>query len=175
MALDAYQKEWFWLCVTIISRKICHLTIFTYEFYLAIYSITQTCLILLKKASPFGKAMAGFMGYSTLRFPFNNTAGKVSCPFVLLVSTAHTANPICLLTSWSSSNYVILSIPSTLIRLGLYTTGYDPRGMKSFTKLKAEFKKEILIHSYAVSIWYPQGWPMNSSSCWLKVNVSLWV
>lgn len=114
-------------------------------------------------------------GYSTLYFPFNNTGGKVSCPCVLLVSTEHTAKTICLLTSRASSNYVILSIPSTLIRLGLYTTGYDPRGMKSFPKLKTEFKEEILIHSYVVSIWYLQGWPMDSSSCWLKVNVTFWV
>lgn len=144
------RSEWLWLCITILSGKIYHLTIFTYELYLASHSITQKCLIPFKKAME--KPMAGFMGYTTLYFPFNNTSGKDSCPFVLLVSTAHTAKTICLLTSWSSSNYVILSIPSTLIRLGLYTTGYDPRGMKSFPKLKAEFKKEILIHSYVVSI-----------------------
>lgn len=127
------------------------LTIFTYEFHLASYSMSQKCLIPLKKASLFGKSMASFMGYATLYFPFNNTAGKSSCPFVLLAAAEHSKNnlpaDLC-----SSSNYVILSIPSTLIRLGLYTTGYDPRGMKSFPKLKAEFKKEILIHSYVVSI-----------------------
>lgn len=58
---------------------------FAHEFYLASYSSTQKCLVPLRKGSPFGKPMAGFMGQTTPCLPFNNTAGETSCPFVLLV------------------------------------------------------------------------------------------
>lgn len=114
-------------------------------------------------------------GRATPGLPFNNTAGETSCPLVLLVTAERRAETTRLLTSRASSHYVTLSIPSTLIRLGLCTTGYDPGGMKSFPKLKAGLKEETLLHPYVVSIWYPPGWPVNSSSCWLKGNVSFWV
>lgn len=72
----------------------------------------------IRKSLIFRKSMAGFTEHSTPHFHLTMLPVKPSCPTLLLVTTVYTAKTICLLTPGLSSNYVILSIPSTLIRLG---------------------------------------------------------
>lgn len=73
----------------------------------------------IQKSLAFRKSMFGFTEHSTPYFPCNNVAGEtqLSKPAVSDYSI-YTAETICPLTPGLSSNYVILSIPSTLIRLG---------------------------------------------------------
>ena len=62
---------------------------------------------------------------------------KPRCPTLLLVTTVHMAEMICLLTSSLSSNYVILSIPSTLIRLGFIHNRLWSQRDEKLSKIKS--------------------------------------
>lgn len=66
---------------------------------------------------------------------------KSSCPTLLLVTTVYTAKTICLLTSGLSSNYVILSIPSTLIRLGFIYNRLRSQRDEKLSQIKSRILK----------------------------------
>ena len=115
------------------------------------YFITHIFLIPLKTAYHLKNPWLVSWGIVDHIFHLTMLLVKPSCPTFAVVTAAYTAETICLLTSSLGSNYVILSIPSTLIRLGFIHNRLWSQRDEKLSQIKSrnlKWNTHTFLHSF---------------------------